>query len=497
MLTLAQPTFLLAGLAAALIPLLLHLLARRPPAPVALPTARFLRPDTRSRLRFRRRPSDPLLLVLRMLLLILLGAGLAGLRWIPPVSGTAEIVLLEQGAGMRASWEQAVAEARRRLTGDGDDARGTLVLFDSAATVIPPSRLTSAFWDSLLAAGPTGASVDYAAALRAMVPAAREADGVDSVRAALVSALRAEGWMPGLVEVRRAAWSGSLELVESPSPPDDTLSPPPPRTSRGAVVIVADSGGVYAEAALGALGWDPRIVAPRDSLPDAPLYLVLDPPTSPVAERLMERLPQGATLLIAASVPEPLGDALPWRPIRSPDTVAAPTGDEERLVFAAETPAGLSTSMPELVLRASPAGLPGRPTSEARTVAVWGSGRPAAAAVQRGDGCIVFLAASLAGGVLPTQAEFPRALERLVDACGATENGTGDVVGGTLGWRLDAGARQVLEQPERPAMVARSRFARGGRESEGGRRLSPWLLAAALGIALIETLLVYGRRQSG
>ncbi len=496
MLTLARPGFLLAGLAAALIPLLLHLLARRPPASVALPTARFLRPDPRSRLRFRRRPSDPLLLVLRMLLLILLGAGLAGLRWIPSTSGTAEIVLLERGAGMEVSWERAVAEARRRLLDGGNAARGVLVLFDSVAAIVPPARLTPVLWDSLLAAAPGSAPVDYTAALQAIVPAAREVGRIDSVRATLLWTQRAEGWRPGLAELRRATWPGSLEILDFPFPPED---PPPsaPPTPPGEAVIIADSGGVYAEAALGALGWDPRIITPPDSLPDAPLYLVLDSAPPTVAERLVERLERGATLLIAAPVPEPLRSILPWLPIPSPDSVVAPWPAEETMVFGPKPDAVRSAATAELVLRASTAGQPGRPSSDARTIAVWGNGRAAAVAARRGDGCIVFLTASLAGGVLPTQAEFPRALERLVNACGATGQGTEPAAGGTFGGQLDGGARQVLEQPERPPTVAPSRLAPGGAESEAGRPFGRWLLAAAFGIALIETLLVHRTSRSG
>jgi hypothetical protein len=42
MLTLGAPLFLLAGALAALVPLALHLIRRRPPSRSPLPTARFL-----------------------------------------------------------------------------------------------------------------------------------------------------------------------------------------------------------------------------------------------------------------------------------------------------------------------------------------------------------------------------------------------------------------------------------------------------------------------
>ncbi|HEX2189023.1 MAG TPA: BatA domain-containing protein, partial [Longimicrobiaceae bacterium] len=98
MLQLARPALLAAGLAAALLPLLLHLVARRPPERAPLPTARFLAPDARTAVRLRRRPTDLLLLALRMLLLVLLGAAAAGPAWLPRQRGTAELVLLDRSA---------------------------------------------------------------------------------------------------------------------------------------------------------------------------------------------------------------------------------------------------------------------------------------------------------------------------------------------------------------------------------------------------------------
>ncbi|HEX2080716.1 MAG TPA: BatA domain-containing protein, partial [Longimicrobium sp.] len=146
MLTLAAPAFLLAGALAMLVPLALHLIRRRPPMRAPLPTVRFLAEDPRNAVRVSR-PTDLPLLVLRMLLLLLLGFALARPAWLPAPEGTSTVVLLERGAAMRGEgWRAAVAEARRSLLATGGQARGELVLFDTAAVRVPRSRVTPALF---------------------------------------------------------------------------------------------------------------------------------------------------------------------------------------------------------------------------------------------------------------------------------------------------------------------------------------------------------------
>ena len=119
MLEFARPAFLVAGALAALVPPVLHLIARRPPERAPLPTARFLRPDARTRVRVQRRPTDLLLLLLRSAFLLLLGAALAGPSWVPARAGTLEVVLLDRGAD--------VMLARRAGADDHGRAGGLLL----------------------------------------------------------------------------------------------------------------------------------------------------------------------------------------------------------------------------------------------------------------------------------------------------------------------------------------------------------------------------------
>ncbi|HEU0016683.1 MAG TPA: BatA domain-containing protein, partial [Longimicrobium sp.] len=272
MLRFAVPGFLLAGALAMLVPLALHLIRRRPPGRAPLPTTRFLSPDPRNAVRVSR-PTDLLLLALRMLLLLLAGAAFARPAWLPAPRGTSTVVLLDRSAAMGDAWREAVGSARGALLGADGGVRGELVLFDTAAVRVPRARIRPALFDSLAAARPAGAA-DYAAALRAVPPAARELRGSNSVRVRMISALRQEGWSTGLAPLRRAAWPGSLELVPVAAARAGADTAPPAR-ERSAVVAASGGGGRYVAAALAALGYAVRTASPAAVPGDADVYVVL------------------------------------------------------------------------------------------------------------------------------------------------------------------------------------------------------------------------------
>lgn len=468
MLTFALPGFLLAGALAMLLPLALHLIRRRPPVRAPLPTARFLVEDPRNAVRVSR-PTDLRLLALRMLLLLLLGLALARPAWIPAPRGTSTVVLLDRGAAMRGDgWRAAVGEARRDLLGADGQARGELVMFDTAAVRVPRHRVTPALFDSLLASAPSDHPADYAAALRAIPASARELRGADSVRVRMVSALADAGWTPGLAPLRRAAWPGTLELARVPLARPAADSADAGAAPRTALTLAARGGG-FAAAALGAAGMEGGRANPRAPLSaDASVYLLMEAPSAATAGQLLERARGGATLVVTPSAAvDALRAELPWR------------GG-----FAvADSSGGTLWFGPELEL----AGAAGRveaggPAEDARTVAAWGDGRPAAAARPLGRGCIVFVGAELEGGELPYQAEYPAALARLATAC-ASAAPSADAR------PLDPGALALL-RGRGPSAVAASAVG----ASEAGVALGRWVLAAALLVALVETLLAYRRR---
>ena len=483
----ASPWFLLAGALAALVPLVLHLIRRRPPSRAPLPTQRFLTEDPRTAVRVSR-PTDLLLLALRMLLLVLAGAAFARPTWFPAPEGTSEIVLLDRGAAMQGeAWARAVAEARRRLMGPEDVARGELVLFDTAATRIPRRQVTPALFDSLASARPSSAAISYAAALRAIPPAARELRGADSVRVTLLSRLRWGGWGEGMAPLREAAWPGAIETPDlgpaatsadsasSDSASSDSTAANDTTASgddaRRATVIAPGERGVFVRAALGATGWAVRSMAGADALPadDARLYVVLAPTSPALAAAIEERARGGATVVIPRSgVTDALRDVLPW------------------VDFAPEDrPGGELFFSPSLQVDGASDGSSGEPKPGAATLAAWEDGRAAASSVRLGEGCVVFLATDLEGGELPFQASYPRLVDRLAHGCDAPNAAV------SADQPLDAGARAVL-RGDGPAAVAASAIAPSG----GGFAFGRWIMAAALVVALVETFFAYRRRTA-
>ncbi|HST60202.1 MAG TPA: BatA domain-containing protein [Longimicrobium sp.] len=470
MLTLGIPAFLLAGALAMGVPLALHLIRRRPPLRAPLPTARFLTEDPRNAVRVSR-PTDLRLLVLRMLLLLLLGLALARPAWVPAPEGTSTLVLLDRGSAMRGDgWRAALGEARRSLLGADGEARGELVMFDTAAERVPRNRITPALFDSLLLAGASDHPADYAAALRAIPASARELRGADSVRVRMISALADGGWTPGLAPLRRAAWPGTLDLARVPLVPivhDSGYAPRPPLTA----LTLSARGGGFASAALGAAGLEGGRADPGAPLAtDAAVYLLMDAPSAATAAQLLERARAGATLIVTpAAATDAIRAALPW------------TGG---FAVARNSAGGAMWFGPELELAGAAGRVEaGRPADGARVAAAWEDGRPAALAKPLGSGCIVFVGAELEGGELPYQAEYPAALARLARACAST-------VPLALDARpLDPGALALL-RGRGPASVPASALA-----SEAGIGLGRWVLGAAILIALVETWLAYRRRR--
>ncbi len=470
MLQLARPALLAAGLLAALVPLLLHLIARRPPERSALPTARFLAPDARTALRLRRRPTDLLLLALRMLLLALVGAAAAGPAWLPRQRGTAELVLLDRSAAMDGrAWEAAVAEARRALLGPDGAARGALVLFDSAAVPMARGEVTAALFDSLAAAGPGRSPPDYVAALRAVPSAARGLGGADSVRVTLLASLRWDGWRPGLAAVRRAAWPGAIRLPGLPSAAPPSASPALAADvgGRKASVLAAPGHGGYVAAALGATGW--IVGGAADS---ASVYFLLGPVDGTAASRVRAAAGAGATVVVSGAASVGGADVLPW--------VSADADGEN--------PSGGGSLVLDDGTRLDGAArrFPGGPARGARLLAAWADGRAAAAAFRAGRGCVVYVAAELEAGSLPLSAAFPRAVDRLARGCEEARTGGGGSA------PLDEGARAMLRGAGAGDRVAVAAPGAAG----GGIPLARWVLGAALLVALVETVLAQGRRRA-
>jgi len=463
------PAFVLAGALAALVPLALHLIRRRPPARAPLPTERFLTPDPRTSVRVSR-PTDPLLLALRMLLLVLAGAAFARPAWVPRARGTSEIVLLDRGAAMASGdgWRPAVLAARGQLLGADGRSRGELVLFDTAAVRVPRRHITPALFDSLASAPPSASAVRYAAALRAIPDAARELRGADSVRVTMITRPRWGGWSDGLAPLRRAAWPGAIELVALPDAPaaDSALRDTTPKRALY-LADPRDRATAYPSAALQATGWNVTLVTPGQPLPPgAGLIVAAAPLPEATAREIVPRAAGGATLLVDAAAIPSLAAALPWtEPAR------------------ADSSGGTMWFGGGLRLGGAAARVGGDARRGAAVIAAWDDGRSAAVARRTGAGCTVVVGTRLGRGEMVLDPAYPRVLDRLAHGCPSPGNHAGDDA------PLDAGARAVLAGQGGRTVAA------GAARAGGGVALGRWTMAAALLVALAETFLAYGRKK--
>ena len=193
------PAFL-AGLAALLVPLLLHLRHRDKDAPQRFPSLMFLE-RLPIRTAERRRITDWPLLLLRALALVLLvlafarpfvnesrAAGSAG-------AVRTVILLVDRSMSMshRDVWPAALDSARRVLNELGPRDRVALVLFDDEAEVVQPFTSERALaLAALRKATPGSAGTRYAAALRVARQLAAD-EGAERVEIVLVTDLQRSG----------------------------------------------------------------------------------------------------------------------------------------------------------------------------------------------------------------------------------------------------------------------------------------------------------------
>jgi hypothetical protein len=461
------PGFLVAGAGLAAAVAGLHLLARRPPARQALPTARFLSEDARTLLRLQPRPTDLVLMLLRMVLVGSLGAAFAGTVWTPERGGRGHVVLLDAGAGAEASWEAAIALAAEAVRGAdaGDGATDPIVVaygLDSGPRVVDVGSLSG------LQPGSTRATAE---------------DGLRALRAAVVndtrwSTVRAEwvltptwgSWNAGVGLMRPALWPGSLPLRAVPpgpatargqaTAPDATGPPGGPPPAPTARVEGADVGSL--EAALSALG---IALATDGSGPPQPGdWLFWAGPSDAEVPMLAARARAGEVVLISGGLGQSVAD-VPWIPDGSR------AGQRAGVVVAGNPRFGEGV-----------VGLGGSPASGAAVVAVFADATPAAAAWARGEGCVVYLAAALGDDALHGSPGYPELVRRLVAGC---------TVGESPAEPLDPGALASLQRDDLPAVVDVAGLAL----DEGVPLSRLWILLATLALAA-EIALTRRRRQA-
>ena len=216
------PAFL-AGLAAIVVPIVLHLRHKDKDTPHRFPSLMFV-DRLPIRTAQRRRITDWPLLLLRALAIVLLVLAFARPLWWKPgiVSAATQprtmILLLDRSMSMghRGVWPAALDSARRLVSALGPDDRAALVLFDDEAEVAQPLTADRALVLAALDRARAGAvGTRFAAGLRAARQIGSDArTGTSPVDVVLISDMQRAGTvglagleLPGSFHVRAVALS--------------------------------------------------------------------------------------------------------------------------------------------------------------------------------------------------------------------------------------------------------------------------------------------------
>jgi len=197
------PGFMAAGVVAALGVVLLHLIALQRPRRYLLPTARFVPSAAARAASLTRRPTDPWLLLLRALTMLLLGAAFARPVLTSSRVPVRQVVVVDGTNAVASSAELRDSVTAHVATGD------VVILFDSTTRPVGPAAVDS------LASRPL---VDARGSLTSALIAARRAatalaDSTDSVRVVVISPFVRETVDDAALLPVRAGWPGTLELV--------------------------------------------------------------------------------------------------------------------------------------------------------------------------------------------------------------------------------------------------------------------------------------------
>lgn len=260
--TFLAPGFLYAAVAAALATVALHLIVAREPRAVALPTARFVPVSGTEALVRARRFSDPWLLAVRVLLLLLIGAALAHPVRVPQRERIARVIVADRSDATLSDAE--VRDSVRMAYRPGD----AIVAFDSSAWSVQSP-------DSL---GPRAVAVPgsiSAALVQAQAAASRIRSGTDSIELIVISPLLLREVDRATAQIR-ATWPGRARVLrvaaDTSHPAAATLitwntrtRPPRAVARRSADTAGAVVAGGDVLVAPFARAW----LYPRDSLRDA------------------------------------------------------------------------------------------------------------------------------------------------------------------------------------------------------------------------------------
>jgi hypothetical protein len=441
-LTFLVPAFLIAAGVVAGAVVVIHFIVTRDPRTVPLPTARFaparpIRAEARAV-----QPQDLLLLLLRTLMILAVGAALAQPVLRPPRRALVRIFVVDRSRAVANGGEVADSVRARFTAGDA------LVLFDSMASVIRDNGL-----DSLARLEPVPYRGRLSAALiAALRTASAMRERADSIELVVVSPLVSEE-LDDATDTVRALWPGAIRLVRVTA-----------RRDPGAPRVIAIEGP----------GDDPlRLALPRGSVHTPPTVRIVRGPIHAVdstwargGARVLVHWPIGGGREVGA-----LGDG--WVVRTPPDTVGAVSAGAVVVVAPLARWA---------VYRPGPRSGASADGGPPRAVARWVDGEPAAVEERYGAGCIRTVSLELpVRGDLVLEPRLARLVEALTERCGGEpafalldEARIAALARSAASWRVPGAALPTPDTLPTP--------------------LVPWLLAAALVLALGELLL---RRRIG
>ncbi|AHG88060.1 hypothetical protein J421_0523 [Gemmatirosa kalamazoonensis] len=464
------PGWILVGVAAALALVALHLLALGRPAPLLLPTARFVPMRSARARRLARRPRDLLLLAMRAAAVLTGALALARPTRTPERRPIARVIVADRSGAVRDVG--AVRDSVRAVGSTGD----LLVAFDTAARAAIALGTTPAARDSAIdrALARDSASSAPAGSLSAALAAARRAaprlrDGADSVELVIVAPLttREADAATGAV---RATWAGRARVMR-------VAAAEPP--AAGAVRVTWRRGGSDDALAAAAGMLDGTVPSPQGGSPPTPNIAPdarerrTDPTPGGSAERTTALVVRdGATAADSAWARANAGALVDW----PADGVPNGWRPRARVDTAGAVVAGTAAFVAPIARRAA---WPGSDAA-ARVIARWADGEPAAVERALGDGCVRGVAVPVPQvGDAALRPPFRALLAALTAPC--AHRATGAPLG-------DATVRALAGSGRLLATDAL------GRAPTPPDPLAQWLLAAAIALLVIELPLRLARR---
>ena len=423
--TFLAPLFFYAALGVAAGAVALHFIVTRQPTSSPLPTVRFVPMSAVRVTTVAPVPEDLLLLLVRVLAVLLLGAALARPVLVPNRAPIVRIVVADVSRAVANI--ESVRDSARTLLG----ARDVLVVFDSSARVVRGGAADSA---GRLERSERGGRLSPAliAAMRA-ASAARET--ADSIEIDVISPLRARE-LDGATQAARALWPGRIRLVRVSASADSLAIAPgiEIRAEPNDPMVAATAGMLSTNASVRVLRGEPTAA---------------DSAWASGGRHTLVRWPASGA---------PAG----WVSRTPPDTAGAVIAGEMAVVAPFERKWRLDTA-----------------ARITRVAARWVDGAPAAVERATGGGCTRDVAIGVSPrGDLVLRRSFGRFVQALTAPC--------ESLAGSLA--ADSGA--VASLAGTGPLAAHDAIAAA---STVNTPLVPWLLAAALALALLE---LYVRRGS-